>query len=175
MLFRSPNLQKLPDPEKFNGTKEKLRPFLAQLRLKAAIFPSDQAKLRFSVSVLTGDALDIILPYIQNDQINLDNLAALITILEGAFGNPNKIADAEYKLNTIQQGTRDFSSYYAEFQRYTSEVGWNDLALLAALKRGLSYRLRQDFVAIENEPTTLIQYVNVCNRLDTKRRALQID
>ena len=50
------------------------------------------------------------------------NLAALIAILDTAFGNPNRVVEAESKLSTLQQGARDFALYYAEFQRYTADV-----------------------------------------------------
>lgn len=144
--------QKIPDPEKFTGNRDKLCPFLAQLRLKASTFLADQERLRYAVSVLDKDALDQVMPHIGNDRVNLDNLAALITILENAFGNPNRVADAEHKLASLQKGTRDFSTNYAEFQRYASETSWNDSAKLGALRRGLSYRLKQNLIAIVDEP-----------------------
>lgn len=127
--------QKIPDPEKFTGNRDKLRPFLAQLRLKASTFLTDQERLSYAVSVLGKDALDQVLPYIGNDRVNVDNRAALITTVENAFGNPTRVADAEYKLASLQQGTRDFSTYYAEFQRYAAETSWNDSAKLGALRR----------------------------------------
>ena len=60
--------------------------------------------------------------YVTDDRVNLANLGALITILENAFGNLNRVAEAEMKLCTIEQGNRDFATYYAEFQRYAVEV-----------------------------------------------------
>ena len=163
----------IPDPDKFDGTRSKLRTFLTQLRLKASSFTDEQAKLRLAVSCLTGEAMDQVQAYITDDRINLANLAALITILEIAFGNPNRVAEAEAKLRTIQQGARDFSSYYAEFQRYAAEVRWDEPSKLSALNGGLAYRLQNDLVTAPTDPTTIAEFVTLCNRLDTRRRMLQ--
>ena len=40
----------------------------------------------------------------ENDKVNLANLVALIAILDTTFGNLNRIAEAESKLLTLQQG-----------------------------------------------------------------------
>ena len=37
--------ERIPMPEKFDGTRSTLRAFLIQLRLKVAIYPNEQAKL----------------------------------------------------------------------------------------------------------------------------------
>ena len=66
--------------------------------------------------------MDQVQSYVENDEVNLANLAALIVILDTAFGNPNRVAEAEFKLSTLQQGVREFILYYAEFQRYTADV-----------------------------------------------------
>lgn len=84
--------------------------------MHTATFADEQAKLRLAINCLTGEALDHARIYVQNDQVDLTDLNALITVLENAFGNPNRVAEAKSKLSTIQQGARDFSTYYAEFQ-----------------------------------------------------------
>ena len=109
-------------PEKFDGTRSKLRAFLTQLRLKVATYPDEQAKLRLPINCLTSDAMDQVQSYVENDKVNLANLAALIAILDTAFGNPNRVAKAESKLSTLQQSVREFALYYAEFQRYAADV-----------------------------------------------------
>ena len=111
----------IPMPEKFDGTRSKLRAFLIQLRLKVATYPDEQAKLRLAINCLTGDAMDQVQSYVENDKVNLANLAALITILDTAFGNPNRVAEAESKLSTLQQA-REFALYYTEFQCYAADV-----------------------------------------------------
>ena len=45
--------------------------------------------------------MDQVQSYVENDKVNLANLATLITILDTAFGNPNRVAEAESKLLTL--------------------------------------------------------------------------
>jgi len=81
-----------------------------QLRLHTASLTDEQQKLRLAINCLEGEALDQVRMYVQGTQVNLANLEALITILNNAFGNPNRVAEAEHKLNTIMQGFQDFCS-----------------------------------------------------------------
>ena len=84
------HLRILDRPKKYKGYRDKLHPFLTQLRLKAAQCPDHQSQLQYTISLLEGWALVQVMPYIDNDPIGLDNLATLITILETAFGDPDK-------------------------------------------------------------------------------------
>ena len=88
-------------PENFDSTRSKLRAFLTQLRLKVATYPNEQAKLRLAVNCLTGDGMDQGQSYVENDKVNLANLAALKAIFDTAFGNPNRVAEAKSKLSTL--------------------------------------------------------------------------
>ena len=138
--------ERIPMPEKFDGTRSKLRAFLTQLRLKVAHYPNEQSKLRLAINCLTGDAMDQVQAYVENDKVNLEDLAALIKVLDTMFGNLNRVAEVESKLSSIQQGAREFTLYYAEFQHYAADVQWGKVAKLAALRKGLSYRLKNDLV-----------------------------
>ena len=107
--------ERIPMLEKFDGTRSKLRAFLTQLWFKVATYLNEQAKLQLAVNCLIGDAMDQVQSYVENDKVNLASLAMLITILDTAFGNPNRVAEAKSKLSTLQQGTREFALYYTEF------------------------------------------------------------
>ena len=93
---------KIPNLEKYKGDREKLYLFITQLRLKAALYPDHQSQLRYTVSLLEDRALDLVIPHITNDHINLDNLASFIGILETAFGDPDKVTTAERKLQILR-------------------------------------------------------------------------
>ena len=114
--------EKFEKIELYFGNKEELRTFLAKLRTRCATMPDNQAKLRYAFNALSGPAAAQVLPYVRDDRVDLTDLAALIKILENAFGNPNRVRDAENKLFSISQENRDFSAYFAEFQRYVAKV-----------------------------------------------------
>jgi hypothetical protein len=64
---------------------------LVQLCLNAAIFPTVQENLWFSVNCLKDEALDQVSPYVKDDTVDLPDLTSLVPILENAFGNPNSV------------------------------------------------------------------------------------
>ena len=45
--------------------------------------------------------MDQVQQYVQADHVDLENVEALINILEEAFGNPNSVAEAEAKLCSL--------------------------------------------------------------------------
>jgi hypothetical protein len=55
-------------------------------------------------------------PYIQTNKISLQDVEALMKILEATFGNHNEVRIASGKLDCIMQGNCKFSIYYAKFQ-----------------------------------------------------------
>ena len=137
------------------------------------MFLDEQSRLRLAINCLAGEAMDQVQQYVKADRVDLENVEALIDILDEAFGNPNRIAEAEAKLCNQQQGNREFTSYYAEIQRYAFKVKWDETAKLSALRRGLTYRLQNDLVTVDKGSETIAAFVALCNKLDTKRRALQ--
>lgn len=162
-------------PKEFDGTRSKLQRYIKQVRRHTASYTDEQSKLRLAFRFLVGDALAQVHMYVRDDRVELDDLAALITILENAFGNPNRVAEAEAKLFAISQGSRDFRSYYAEFQRYASKVAWCESAKLATLRIGLSYQLKENLIHIWPLPTTIAEYATVCRNLDAKLRQLNAE
>ena len=49
----------------------------------------------------------------------------------------------------------------------------DEVAKLAALRRGLSYKLKNDLVSAATDPAIVADLVTLCNHLDMRRRALQ--
>ena len=84
-------------PKEFDGTRSKLQAFIIQLRPHTASYTTTLAEL------LVGDSLDQIRMYVQNDRVNLADLAAFMTVMVLGFGNPNRVVEAEHKLSTMTQ------------------------------------------------------------------------
>jgi len=93
--------QKFPDSPDFSGSdRTQLRGWIAQLRMviphKPTSFPDEQSKMRYAFNRLRGVALGQILPPVREDgTIRLEDLPALIQLLEAAFGDPDRVATAE--------------------------------------------------------------------------------
>ena len=128
-------------PELFSGNFKDLRSFVMKLRLKTSNWTDEQTKLKYAVNLLSDKALDQVAHLVTPNGVTLNTLEEVIDILTLAFDNPNRVADAEHKLRTLRQGTKSFSDYFAEFQRYASEVSWNDDAKLSTLRGGLSQQM----------------------------------
>ena len=121
--------EKIADPKKFDGSREKLKSFKDQLMLKtsgnAARFPNTQHKLRYAYQFLTGKAqrtMRIHLCKSTDDrseeafEILFDSFAAFLAVLDRHFGDPDEKHTAALALDKLPQANRKFGAYYADFQ-----------------------------------------------------------
>src|SRR6202022_1065679 len=162
---------------RFGGTNRKeLRGWKVQLALKIAGKPitynTEQKKLRYAVGRLEGVALDQLMPYCDEvtGEVKLNSLKDLIDMLDLAFGDQDKAATAKRELLKLKQRDREFSQYFAEFQRYVANVRWNTEAQLDALRNGLSNELK-DSLQYTNIPENLVEFVKLCSKRDSQLRA----
>lgn len=173
---------RMSDPEKFNGTRDKLRPFLTQLRLKLGendAFPDLQSRLRYIVSRLEGSALDqvsaaVISAADGSTIVNFASVDAMLLVLTTAFDDPDRTGTAQRKLLSLRQTNKEFASYYAEFARLAADTNWDNNATKAILLQGLSNELK-DALIHHDEPATMAELVVQCQRLDNRIRARRSD
>jgi hypothetical protein len=103
----------LPHPPEYPGDRKELPNFISKVHSILAgengCFSNDQYKLHYVYSYLKGNAQNQIQPYVQTNKISLDNIEALITILEAAFGDPDEVGIASGELDHLMQGNRKFS------------------------------------------------------------------
>jgi len=166
--------ESIPKPPEFDGSQDQLHLFIAQLRTKflgdAHKFVEVQNWLAYAVGFLKGKAYEQILPLIDEANINIASVEALITLLENAFGDPDRVRTTEGNLQSLRQKNRNFSDYLADFQRYAAEVSWNDAAKRTSLYEGLSAELKDALVTLDT-PDELDQYIIFVTRVDNKIRA----
>jgi hypothetical protein len=161
----------IPDPDTFDGTREKLRPFITKLRLKIAgntnKFPDVQHQLRYAFSFLRGPAYDTMEPHLLENKINFSTLEEFTEVLRIAFGDPDEVRTAVRKLEALRQNNREFSQYYAEFQRLITVLQYDDQAKYHALERGLCREIKDALIHQDTPPEeTFAQLVARLNRLD---------
>jgi hypothetical protein len=138
---------RVPDPPVFDGTRENLEGFVAQLRIKLfsdpSRYPTPALRMGYAFNRLGGRAQAQILPFVTNGTFRLNDLDDIIRILENAFGDPDPAATARSKLHSLKQGKKEFTGYFAEFQMLVSKLNWGDKAKLDTLKEGVSIELRR--------------------------------
>jgi hypothetical protein len=70
-------------------------------------------------------------------------MPVLITVLETDFEDPDHVVTAERKLQALKLTHYDVSTYNAEFQRYATNVQWNDPAKHTPLMRYLNNEIKK--------------------------------
>jgi hypothetical protein len=117
----------LPHPPEFSRDRKELLNFISKVRSKLAgessRYIDDQHKLRYVYGFLKGNAQNQIQPYVLPDKIKLDNVEALISILEAAFGDPEQVGTASAELDKLTQGNKEFSQYYVSRTAYDMLIG----------------------------------------------------
>ena len=169
--------EKVPDPPTFDGSREKLEGFVAQLRIKLFTdptrFPTPALRMGYTFNRLEGRAQAQILPFVQDGAFQLNDSDNIIRILEAAFGDPDPAATARTKLLSLKQGKKEFTAYFAEFQMLVSKLNWGEHAKLDALKEGVSIELRRQLLG-RTQGLSFDQFVGLCQQLDSEIRALQL-
>jgi hypothetical protein len=174
---QQPRAERVPDPATFDGTRENLEGFVAQLRIKLfsdpTRFPTPALRMGYAFNRLEGRAQAQVLPFVQNGAFQLNDSDDIIRILEAAFGDPDPAATARTKLHGMKQGKKEFATYFAEFQILVSKLNWDEHAKLDALKEGVSMELRRQLLG-RTQGLTFDQCVGLCQQLDSEIRALQL-
>jgi hypothetical protein len=148
--------EKLPDPEVFKGQRSDLRRFVQQICGKmtanADRFPTAQSRLIYVAGRLKDDAYNLILPKTLYGVPQFVDYQQLLEYLEQAFGDPDRVQNAQNRLYNLKQKNQDFSVYFSEFQRLALEGEMPEGALTPLLYQGISREL-QDML-LHNPPTT---------------------
>lgn len=169
--------EKLPDPDKFEGNRSDLRRFLQQIHAKmnanADRFPTATSRLTYVAGRLAGKAYELILPCTIFGVPQFDDYPKLLAYLEDAFGDPDRVQNAQNDLYRLRQKNQDFSTYFSEFQRLALEGEMPDDALTPLLFQGISREL-QDMLLHNPPPSRRFhQYANHLQTLDNRYRQHQ--
>jgi hypothetical protein len=169
--------EKLPDPKEFNGAREDLRRFTQQIYGKMTAnqdrFPTASARLTYVAGRLTGKAYELILPKTKFGVPAFLDYPEMLAYLETAFGDPDRIQNAQNRLYRLRQANQDFSTYFSEFQRLALEGEMPEAALSPLLFQGISREL-QDMLLHSPAPSREFQvFTKHLQMLDNRYRQHQ--
>jgi hypothetical protein len=169
--------EKIPDPREFDGTRNDLRRFTQQIYGKMTAntdrFSNATARLTYVAGRLTGRAYELILPKTAFGIPQFIDYPELLEYLEKAFGDPDRVQNAQNKLFSLKQKAQDFSVYFSEFQRLALEGEMPESALTPLLFQGISREL-QDMLLHNPAPSNAYTaYANHLQMLDNRYRQHQ--
>jgi hypothetical protein len=171
---------KVPLPEKFDGSRQKLRGFLNQLTLLFTLNPTryanDQIRIAITGTLLTGDALQWYNPLLESPKKHSETLASwesFTAAMKSTFGELDKELAASYKIRNLRQNLTSTSQYAANFQHLASDLQWNDTAFMAQFREGLSEEVK-DMLLHHDSPSSLASMVALAIRCDNRWRERQL-
>lgn len=163
---------RLAPPEKFSGESVECRPFLTQCDLHfktyQAAFASEQARVSFMVSHLTGRAAAwAMMEWVRGAQI-CQNAQDFSQALSRIFDQMSPTWEASSALLSIQQGRRRVVDYAIEFHTLPTDSGWNEVSIKGYFVRGLTEEIK-DCLALLDLPGNFESLVEVATRIDNQR------
>jgi hypothetical protein len=165
--------EKLPDPEKFDGSRADLRRFTQQIYAKmkanADRFPTATSRLTYVAGRLTGKAYELILPKIVDGLPLFPDYTDILAYLEKAFGDPNRVTNARNDLFRLRQSNKDFSTFFSEFQRLALEGQMSEDSLPTLLEQAISRELRGMLLHHDPPSREFHQYAAFLQELENRR------
>ncbi len=166
--------ERIPDPDKFVGDSKDLNRFVSQVYQKLTVnrdrFRTPQERMTYVTSRLSGNAYAQIAPHIALGNHDFTDFEEILRLLEIAFGDPDRVQNAQNELFRLRQKQSDFSSFHAEFERLSLEGELPEIARAPLLMQNISRELHEMLLhtpAPSKEYRPLVRHLQ---ELDNRRR-----
>lgn len=144
---------RVTNPERYDGSPEKLETFLRQLHMCMEFnVPSDateRQKIIYAYSCLGEKAQKRVNSYFPiGGPPRIHDLEQLCTILRLQFEDPAMQTKADAKLHGMKQGTRPFRDFLADWEETIEQSSWANVpkdGLVSSLGYKVSRKLREAF------------------------------
>ncbi|KAL0192360.1 hypothetical protein M9458_010656 [Cirrhinus mrigala] len=165
---------RLAFPEKFDGTATKCKGFLLQCSLfvnqQPHLYPTDECKISFVTSLLSGRALEWATAVWRLDRPTFPSFAYFLQEFKKVFQPCTESGDAGEQIMALRQGRRTAADYALSFRTLAAQSGWNDGPLKLHYRKGLHPDLQME-LACRDEDLTLDQYIELSIRVDNLMRS----
>jgi hypothetical protein len=183
---------KLPPPEEYDGSPDKLKPFLVQCELvfqgKTEKFQSGKSRILYALSFFNkGEALAWKQMMVLQQKDFLDDLSsqakthkvgmweAAKLLFATVFKPQSTQAEAQQKLLHIKQGNRTVEQYNVEFTLIGMETGIDKTMTLLLWKQGLKPIIKQKIYESGNIPTDFDEWKERAKAIDLGWREYQAE
>ena len=141
---------RFPLPKQFEGDPEVCRGFLTQcalgFRLQPDSFPTEESKVAYITTLLSGRALEWATAVWERDLPICHDAAAFMTEVQTIFGRPTSRRESAKHLLQLKQGRRSVADYAIAFRTLATQSGWEGDCLMTTFYHGLHEDLKDDLV-----------------------------
>ncbi|KAL0150389.1 hypothetical protein M9458_054206 [Cirrhinus mrigala] len=170
-------------PATLAGEAAECSGFLLQVNLfiqmQPRMFPSENAKVAFLISLLTGKALQWAKAIWNSDNPIIHSYEQFMSHFSEVFSKTTGTFTTSDRLFRLQQGT-SVNDYTLHFRTLSAASGWNKTALLGAYRQGLNpdaMALYDDRIGLESFPqrtTRVSQRLAACQRSVTAPQSASV-
>jgi hypothetical protein len=129
--------------------------------------------MAYVTSRLTGLAYAQVAPRIRFGKHQFSDFEDILNLMEEAFGDPDRVQNAQNALYRLRQKNQDFSTFHAEFERLALEGEMIEASLGTLLMQNISFELHEMLLhtpAPSKEYRPLVRYLQ---ELDNRYRQHQ--
>lgn len=166
--------ERIPDPDKFLGDSKDLNRFVSQVYQKLTVnrdrFRTPQERMTYVTSRLSGTAYAQIAPHITLGNHDFTDFEEILRLLETAFGDPDRVQNAQNELFRLRQKHSDFSSFHADFERLSLEGELPEIARAPLLMQNISRELHEMLLHTPPPSKEYRSLVRHLQELDNRRR-----
>ena len=168
---------KIPDPPIFHGKpgvdqlsyKDWLLKMRNKLRANESYMPTESLKISYIQSLLADNALGQVSARLGKDSTRpFTSAKEILEVLTAGFGNANEVEEARAAYRSLRQGTREFSVFWAKFQRLSQLLDHSDGTLIADLIEKSSPAIQRQLSTGGAQPTNLLELAQRCQRIENQ-------
>ncbi len=150
ILFASP----MARPAPFSGEAEECNGFLLQcsltIELQPQMFTTEQSKIAFVISALTGPALQWAETIWNQAGPATQSFSCFLIHFREVFGRSPGDSSIGEQLYQLKQGALSINQYSLKFRTLAAASGWNEPSLITAYQQGLNPQLRLHLAAYDD-------------------------
>ncbi|KAL0152007.1 hypothetical protein M9458_052725 [Cirrhinus mrigala] len=165
---------RLAYPDKFDGNPARCKGFLLQCSLfvsqQPALYPTEESRIAFVCSLLTGKALDWATAVWDLNRPTFPSFEAFLRRFREVFDTPKESEAAGERILTLRQGKSSAAEFSLTFRTLAAQTGWPDDPLKLHFRRGLNHELQAE-LACRDEEKSLDGLINLTIRIDNLMRS----
>ncbi len=161
-------------PEKFDGSPTKCNDFLLQcsmfVKQQPMLYPTDNSRIAFVCSLLTGRALEWATVVLSEDHSVFPSFSAFILWFKEVFEHPTGGKEAGEQLLSLRQGRGSVADYALSFHTLAAQTGLPGWSSQTTLLQGFESRTTV-WTSLSGWGRSLDQFIELAIRIDNLLRS----